>query len=170
MEQLLGLLEAQVRRLEDAGAPDYDLMLDIMDYAMNYPQRCHHPKEDLVFKKLMERDSSSRPLVEDLLQEHETIAESTVETYEALRNIVLGVEVPRHRAVASVRDFITLNRRHIDKEETKVFPLALKSLKDEDWTKIDAAISADDPLFGKTVQKQYRALRKSIVETSPEPL
>lgn len=170
MTRLLGLLDMQLLVFDDGGAPDYHLMLDIMDYTMNYPDQCHHPKEDLVFRKLMERDANLRPLLEELLEEHVTLAEMTRAFAEALGKVVLDAELRRERVAKLARDYITATRLHMEREETIVFPRALDILGDEDWDEIDAEITADDPLFGTEVEARYLALHQSIISAPPPPI
>ncbi len=167
MARLISVLDLEMRTLEGAGTPDFELMLEILDYALNYPELCHHPKEDLVYRKLMERDPVSSEVVQDLLEEHKKLTMMTKEFAELLRGITLDGEVPREKLGALGREYMALNRRHIEREEITVFPLAEKALKDEDWVEIDAAISGDDPLFGGEIAAQYLALYNSITALPP---
>ena len=165
--RLIDLLDIEMRTFEGAGAPDFELMLDILDYNLNYPELCHHPKEDLVFRRLMERDPVSSKVVEDLIEEHKKLTVMTKELAELLRRITLDGEVPREKLGALGREYVAFNRRHIEREDIAVFPLAEKALREHDWVEIDAAISADDPLFGPEVADQYLALYKSITTLPP---
>ncbi len=167
MARLISLLDMEMRTFEEAGAPDYELMLDILDYHMSYPELCHHPKEDLVYRRLMERDPASSEVVEELLEEHKKLTVMTKEFAELLRGITLDGEVPRERLGALGREYVALNRRHIEREETIVFPLAEKVLREQDWVEIDDAISGNDPLFGAEIADQYLALYNSITALTP---
>ncbi len=163
MATLLDLLEAQLLRLEEAGTPDFELMLEILDYNGNYPDRCHHPREDLVYRRLMERAPETRAAVEDLLSEHEAIVQGTKDMADTLNSLLLDAEVSRADVVEHLRDYIATNRRHIDKEEADILGRAEAALSAADWSEIDAAIAADDPLFGAAVQEKYRNLLHNIV-------
>ncbi len=165
MAKLLDLLDSQVRLFDEGGAPDYDLILDIMDYTMNYPDRCHHPIEDLVFRKLMARNPASRPVVEELLEEHAALARRTKQFAEALERVVLDAELPREEIAKLARDYVAVNRRHMEREERTVLPLVRETLEDDDWAEIEAALRGEDPLFGERVHQQYLALHQAIVGT-----
>ncbi len=167
MARLISVLDMEMRTFEGAGAPDYGLMLDILDYHLSYPELCHHPKEDLVYRRLMERDPVSSEIVEDLLEEHKKLGVMAKEFAELLRRITLDGEVPREKLGALGREYVAIHRRHIEREEITVFPLAEKALKEQDWVEIDAAISGDDPLFGPEVADHYRALYDSITALPP---
>ncbi len=162
LETLLVLLDAEARRLETALGRDFWVVRDIMDYMMNYPDLCHHPREDLVFKKLLERDPASRAAVEDLLQEHEALRERTMELAEAVSAAMLNPNLPVEQMIKLAKEYSMFLRRHIDKEESMIFPVANEALGPDDWKEIDAAITANDPLFGGKARAVYRALHERL--------
>ncbi len=169
LSRIFSLLDLQMREFDRAGAPDLELMTDILDYALNYPELCHHPTEDLVYRRLMERDPSSSAVVLDLIEEHRKLTLITRKLADLLRQISLDGEIPRDKLGALGHEYVAVNRRHIEREETTVFPLAEKALGDQDWIEIEAAMSGDDPLFGAETADRYRTLYRSIVELPPEP-
>src|SRR6202051_3979827 len=56
IETLLLVLERELDIFDRAEQPDYEVVQAIIDYFRDYPDRCHHPKEDAVFAKLKTRD------------------------------------------------------------------------------------------------------------------
>ena len=72
--KLLDLLEVQLDLFHRGESPDYQLMTDILDYMTHYPDVFHHPKEDVIFSRLLERDSSIAQSVEELARQHHVIA------------------------------------------------------------------------------------------------
>lgn len=159
MSRLLDEMETQLGLFHAGENPDYILMMDIMQYMNHYPDLFHHPKEDLIFKKLIERDPSARLVVKDLLQKHETLDDSGKQFTDSLRTVLSEALVEREAFEAQGRDYVRTLRRHINVEESQVFPLAERVLNEEDWKDIDNAMEAfEDPLFGTTVQQEYRAL------------
>ncbi len=164
IEKLLVLLETEVRRLAEPGAIGFRLMLDIMDYVMNYPDLYHHPREDLVFAKLLQRVPESRAVVEDLIEEHKLISEKMRTLAGALDETLHALERQRDDIVELAHDYSTFLRRHLEKEETEVFPMAIAALTEEDWVELDKPLSTNDPLFGGMVHVVYRNLHRQIVE------
>ncbi len=71
---LLNALEKQVATFERGDAPDYEVIGATLEYFLNFPDLHHHPKENLVFTKLRERDASAAASVGDLHREHEELA------------------------------------------------------------------------------------------------
>lgn len=64
--KLLNALEHQLAIFDTAETPDYDVLVGIGDYFIGFPGRCHHPKEDLIFRKLRARDPEAAEIVGDL--------------------------------------------------------------------------------------------------------
>ena len=58
--RLLELLESEILAIEVGKTPDYPLLQDIMRYMTQYPDRFHHPKEDLIFVQLLKREPGAR--------------------------------------------------------------------------------------------------------------
>ncbi len=143
MATLLDLLEAQLTIYRQGGIPDFDLICEVMDYTTSYPERYHHPKENLIFEKIKEKGAEGADLAENLIEEHRTGEDLTNRFAEALGNVALEAEIPRHRFEELAREFLEFNRAHMEKEEETFLPLAEKVLSDEDWAEIDARALSD---------------------------
>jgi hemerythrin-like domain-containing protein len=57
---LLRVLERELSVFDRGARPDYEVVLAVIDYFEDYPDTCHHPKEDMIVEKLRARD----PVVE----------------------------------------------------------------------------------------------------------
>ena len=89
----------------------------------------------------------------------------------ALDDIVNGSITSREHVEAPGRAYIEAFRSHMDREEAEILPLAAKLLDREDWAAIDAAILLlDDPVFGKTRDQRYAALRRQIAREARGPV
>ena len=160
---LLDLLEGQLDLFHKGESPDYELMLDIMYYMTHYPDVLHHPKEDLAFAKMKERDLSVGSVVDELTGQHARLKEIGTTLVHALDDIVNGSITSRERVEDPARAYIAYFRSHMHTEETAILPLATSLLRARDWTAIDAAIRHfDDPLFGMDGEQRYAALRQQI--------
>ena len=162
--RLLDLLEGQLDLFHKGDAPSYPLMLDVMYYMTHYPDLFHHPKEDLAFAKVREREASAKAVVDELMGQHIVLRESGGKLVEHLDGIVNGAAILARESVeAPGRTYVEYFRNHMHKEETELFPSASTVLRKEDWAAIDAVMhDRQDPLFGKTVEKRYEALQRQI--------
>ena len=147
MTRLLDLLDQQIDLIENAVRPDYELIKEIVDYFLTYPDLYHHPKEDLIFRKIKRRAPELAANLFDLEAEHENVSQRLHTFTKALVNVMLEVEISRDSLVSMAREFIDGERKHMTDEEEHFFPLALNTLIDDDWTDINAAIEGfSDPL------------------------
>ncbi len=165
MAKLLDLLEAELTVYRDGGVADFDLIRDIMDYTTSWLERYHHPKEDLIFDKLKDKGAEARALAADLVGEHELGKELTREMAAVICNVAQGAEIPRDLFERLAREYLDFNRRHMEKEEAELLPLAEAALSAQDWAAIEAALSApEDPLFGPKVEERYRRLLENMLD------
>jgi len=161
--RLLDVFEREVMRFHSGDAPDYELMLDILLYLRHFPERTHHPREDVAFERLVAYDSSLQPVVNRLLQEHRVIAVEGARVRDLLEAVVADSFVERAQVEAACASFLLYYRHHITAEDTKIMPQAAQMLTAEDWHAVGKAVSSvRDPLFGEQVDERYRELRRKI--------
>lgn len=159
--RLLKLLEKQVAALNLQQEADYEVMYGVMRYMTQYPDRFHHPKEDLVFDKVVRRDPASRAEVNALLEAHVQIIAQGAELLELIERSRADPDQADTRALRkSAHAYIGGLRRHMDIEMLRVFPRAQQVLRPEDWVDVDARMKPIlDPVFGETVAAEFQTLR-----------
>jgi hemerythrin-like domain-containing protein len=138
IETLLLVLERELNIFDRAEQPHYEVAQAIIDYFRDYPDRCHHPKEDAVFAKLKTCDPAAAASVGDLEAEHLKGAKRLRLVARAVESVLSEQEVLRQTVDDIVRDFIEKERRHMEME---LFPTAAKALLSEDWAEIDARLT-----------------------------
>lgn len=162
--RLLGVLERQIAMFEDGRAPDYEIIDSILEYFLDYPELCHHPKEDLVYRRLLHRNPGLAEQLPDLKVEHAWLAGLTHRLADVFRNVHLDAEMPRRQVVVLAREFVDAYQEHIRMEEDEFFTAALCNLDSGDWAKIAMSINdPEDPLFGPKVGKSFQALYREIM-------
>lgn len=161
--KLLGLMEEQLAKFHRHDRPDYELLRDILYYMTAYPDRFHHPKEDLVFAKVAERIAGARAHVEELHRQHRLIAEVGALFLANLEAALNGTILLREAVEEPALQFIALYRQNMMLEEQQLFPLARTVVSQADWAQAHAAIGTEaDPLFGELVEDRYRSLHRWI--------
>lgn len=166
---LIKTLEWHVREFEQAGSPDYDIIEGVIDYFMGYPDLYHHPKENLIYAKLRERDPVTAQKIGDLQVEHEELAARSRELAAGVRAVLDEAQVPRESFKRWAHNFIDLQLKHLEMEERNFFPAALKILSPEDWAELDARmVDEEDPLFGEHVGEQFESLRETVMRWQAE--
>ena len=77
IERLLRVLEQELGVFDRGNRPDYEVVLGVIDYFRDYPDSCHHSKEDMIFGKLKSRDPVAATNIGDLETEHQGGSEPT---------------------------------------------------------------------------------------------
>jgi hemerythrin-like domain-containing protein len=166
---VLNVLERQVQIFETGGRPDYELIEAAVEYFLGFPDRCHHPKEDLVFARLRQRDPDAARKVGDLAAAHVALAENLRIFAAGLQAVVDEAELPRAAVVRWARGFIELQRQHLAMEEAALFPAAEAALTPRDWSELAAAMTkAPDPLVHGDPEARFEALRRNILAWQAE--
>jgi len=150
MSRLLDLLEQQIEAFEDGLPADYQLMKEIIEYFLTFPDLFHHLKDNLILKRLRQRAPELARKVGDLDGQHSDISDELHRFAHVLANLLLEVEMPRDSFAKLARAFIERERRHMSEEEAVFFPAARAGLTEEDWDDIAAmSQAARDPLLDK---------------------
>jgi|SRR5579872_197428 len=169
IEKLLLVLEDELSVFDRQERPDYDIIQAVISYFQDYPDCCHHPKEDMIFEKLTIRAPILAESVGDLEVEHHHEAERLQRVTDIVRNILLDRDISRQTFDDVMRDFIKQQRVHMQMEERVLFPAALNALRPEDWAEIDLKWSdTKDSLFNVGIEERCRSLRDRVLQWERE--
>ncbi len=157
---LLETLEEQLTATSLTAAGDFFLIQDIVHYMHEYTDVVHHPTEDLMFDKLVQRNPDRAKDVAHLRKDHNAMHKETARIQKLLHTAAKRKTPKAAEAVRTAADkYIAKLRQHILFEETELFPTAIQCLANRDWHAIEMSLEAkQDPLFGPTVQRDYRVL------------
>lgn len=163
-KRLLVEVEQQAAMFDRGASVDYDLMLNVVYYMTEYPDKFHHPTEDVLFNLVATRDKTAKDAIDQLYQEHRVIAESGMALRQQLDAVVNGVMASRAAVIRPSHRYVQFFRRHMKNEETVVFPITREILIDSDWELVCRCQEKyQEPLFDKSVRERYRSLRNQIV-------
>lgn len=167
--QLLGFIEAEIGKLgHPADGTNFELLALALEYCIDFPGHYHHPKEDLIYKKLVSRDPDIANRVDDLIDDHQILSALTHNFSAAIGAAISDgkTEGLREKSEQFTRHY----RYHINIEETDIFPCARRALTDEDWQEIENTYRVEtDPLFGENTRQAYIALQRCIIERGTSP-
>ena len=159
---ILSIIEDQLKL---DGELDLELIRSIVEYFGEYPDQCHHPVEDLVFRFVKKRDPDRSADIAEVLREHKGIAGLTQELRTELNSVVSGNAVNDDELRTTLKGFVDSYRAHMQAEEDCFFPLALETLQRADWAEIEYALfESSDPLYDKEEEDRFRALCREIEE------
>lgn len=165
--RLLAIFEREVEAFSEGGEPDYTLMADIVEYLHGYGDTYHHPREDIGFRRLVQKDPGSRQIVQRLLQEHRVIAEGGKALLTRLQRQASGEVMPRSTIEGAAATYLVYYRHHLIKEEGEVLPRVGACFTEADWQAVAAELASGvDPLFGNAADARFAALRKEIARAA----
>jgi hemerythrin-like domain-containing protein len=169
IEKLLRVLERELSVFDRGGRPNYEVVLGVIEYFKDYPDSCHHPKEDVIFEKLKSRDSVAAAKIGDLHAEHREEANRLRRVSRAIDQVLSDQDLLRQSVNEIVREFIDQERKHMETEERTFFPVALKVLRPKDWAEIALQLAdRRDPLSEPALEQKFNALRRKILEIEAE--
>lgn len=162
--KLLDVLEDELNTFNRRERPDYDVIEAIIRYFQDYPDCCHHPKEDMIFAKLQLRDPGAAKRVGDVEADHRQETDRLDCVAKVVRNVLLDREISRQTFSEVMHDFIDHQRLHMAMEERSFFPAAANALRPKDWQEIDANWNdKTQTLFNVAMEEKCHSLRDRIL-------
>ncbi len=165
IENLLRVMEQELRVFDRGERPDYEVLRAIIEFFKKYPASCHHPKEDIIYEKFKARDPDRAASIADLEAEHREGAMRLLRVAQAIENVLDDQEVLREDVARIVRDFVDNERKHIALEDEVIFPAIVDTLHSADWA--DVALTLADrygPPSPADFEEQFNTLRRDILE------
>ena len=169
IEKLLRILERELSVFDRGDRPDYEVVLAVISYFKDYPDSCHHPKEDIVVEKFRARYPVAAAAIGDLEAEHREGARRLRRVAQAVERVLSDQDLLRQTIDDIIRDFINYERQHIAMEESVVFPAVLNTLRPEDWADITLKLTHRlGPISQPDFEEKFSTLRRNILEMEEE--
>jgi len=174
--QTLGLVMEMLQRLladieREYAQPDFSLLAASLYYVDDFPERCHHPKEDEYWFQALRRRTTRFNAVLDALQaEHILSTQTNGYLQRALVHYQGGAPEGLKPFKDAVDAYAVMLRDHMHTEE-ELLEQSRECLTEADWLKIAAAFDKnDDPLFGANRREEFRRLYLRIVNQLPSKM
>ena len=164
MGTVLDLFSDQLDALEAGEFVDSHVVYESMDYITNWPDRFHHPREDIIYARVAEISANAADEVNTLQRDHD----ATAKQGKALLKTITGWRENKVKSATVVkhgRAYISHIYEHMNVEEQLVFPHIEAQLTLEDWRELeqeDSLQAVSSPIFGMAVQREYRNLTRNL--------
>ena len=162
--RVLELFLDQIEAIEQGQLVDTHVVYEIMDYMVNWPDRFHHPREDLIYGRVAEVDAAAADNVDTLQRDHDQMAQIGREVLKDIERWRRG-EIDGGTVVEGGRAYVEHLYEHMNSEESLVFPQIEAVLGTEDWRELaadDQLRPVADPVFGIRVQREFRNLARKL--------
>lgn len=163
--KLLNVLTDKLARIKLEEEVDYRLIRDIVNYLQTYSGKFHHPLEDSIYEYYLKYRVVDDSVANRLAQEHHNLEHISSELKEMIDSILLDAIVSRDDIIEKLEQFVSLQKSHLNYEESEILPAIKASLTADDWRQLEQNWHhdpQDDPLFGRSVADQYKSLAKRL--------
>ena len=169
IEKLLRVMDREMSVFDRGGRPNDEVLIAAIDYFKDYPDTCHHPKEDFIFEKFKARDAAAAASIGDLEAEHQEEARRLRRVAQTVEAVLKDQDLERNTVSNIIHEFIDRERLHMTMEERIVFPAVLKALRPSDWAEIALKLAdREDTLSQPRLEQKFSTLRRKILELEDE--
>ena len=161
---VMQLFSDQLQAIEAGDAVDAHVVYEVMDYMATWPDRYHHPREDLIYGRVAELDRKAADDVDTLQRDHDATAKRGQQLLRDIEGWREG-EVKGAVLVKAGREYVGHMYEHMNVEEKVVFPHVESVLTLEDWRELaedDELRAVSMPVFGPRVQREFRNLARRL--------
>ena len=161
--QVLDVLDRQLDLIKNGEQTDYKLIELAIDYFLTFPDTCHHPKEDLLFKRVMTHNPDELGIMGNIILEHKELNQLTHRVRHEL-NSKSASSVVANNIESTLRSFVNYYRHHIEIENKIFFPYVLENLSQEEFDAIDFDLfDQEDPLYDNETEGLFARLHNEIL-------
>jgi hemerythrin-like domain-containing protein len=167
IERVLVALESAAEMVEEGRTVRPALFIEATDFARGFVDGCHHKKEERVlFKSLVAHGLPSRgEPVQVMLEEHEQARKYVGLMRNAAEKWAGGETSSRQEVLSNAREYASLLRRHIAKEDGVLFPMADKVIPQGEQGDILAQFEhIEHEETGEDLHERYLALAGRLEE------
>jgi hemerythrin-like domain-containing protein len=138
IEQVLDCLDQMAYRYIQGEPLDLFATRQAIDFLHNFADQCHHVKEEKHLFPVMEARGSAREHgpISRMLAEHARGREYLHALAEAAEGAATGEAESRYEFADHARAYIFWLREHITTEDERLFPMANRSLTEEDQRRL----------------------------------
>lgn len=133
LAKVLEVLDGQAEDLLQVRHVDFDLTRRIIVYCDEYASALHHPLEELLIARLVNRWPAAVAIAQPMIEQHSMLNASTDELLHTTELLLTDAPMVRTELADQLRRFVRDYAEHRDYEEREVFPLAERWLTDGDW-------------------------------------
>ena len=169
LTRLLNILDDQVKAFmlnSNDEENDFSVLLETLDYLNAYPQKWHHPAEDLILNFLLEKDlnKEDKDSIKTILKQHQVLEKETKKLEELFLSITNDAIIPMRRISEQFFSYLDLQREHIETENHLVFPIMEQNITESEWQSLQGKLSntLKDPLFQTRIKSEYNILYRYL--------
>ncbi len=143
--------------------PDIELIDEIMRYMTVYPDAVHHPKEDILYSKMVARQPQLADDLANVAVDHQEIAALGTALRDDVDAIVAGAAVRREQFIVDCDKYVQRLRTHMQWEEKELFKKVSEVFDDDtEMPDVEPLLRIKDPVFELEIESAFRRLMASL--------
>ncbi len=163
--RIISALEDELQKIRRGESENWKRLADSFEYFEAYSDLVHHPREDIIYRYCRDVCATAIPALQGLELEHAEITGKTAGLKRQLDEIFADGMLNRDSLISEIEGYLTMQKAHMWREETKIFPMLLDTLGKADWAHLlQSRVSAVDPLFDDEARQAYDALYQRIIK------
>ena len=164
MATVMQLFTEQLDAIAVGELVDTHVVYEIMHYMVSWPDRFHHPREDLIYARVVEVDASLADEVDTLQRDHDQTAKRGKQVLQDIERWRQG-DASGTVLVKSGREYVDHIYEHMNLEEKLVFPRIEAALTLQDWRELaedDQLQAVSASVFGPQIQREFRNMARKL--------
>lgn len=164
MATVMQLFADQLSAIAGGELVDTHVVYEIMHYMVTWPDRFHHPREDLIYARAAEVNPMLADDVDTLQHDHDNTAKLGRGVLQDIERWRRG-EVSGAVVISSGQAYIEHIYEHMNIEEKVIFPRIEEALTLQDWRELaedDQLEAVGSSVFGPQVQREFRNMTRKL--------
>jgi len=159
---ILSVMKKVATRLKNREEVKKEHLEKIVEFLINFADKCHHGKEERILFPEIIKDISNLALVNELLGEHKAGRDYIHGMAQSLKYYDTGNPDAYHIA-ANMEGYILLLIAHIKKESKFLFPIIKKQIPDDVQLKIEEQFETlEQDVIGIGKHEEYHSWLKKL--------
>jgi len=164
---VLKAVEREANAIATSGSFDAHKLSEIVDFFRNFTDKCHHGKEEKhLFEKMVERGMpKDEGPIAVMLMEHEQGREYVRSIAGHIEKAGAGDAGALNALSSAMRDYATLLKEHIYKEDNILYPMADELFTEADQQELSEAFDrVEKEEMGEGIHEKYHELAHRLAE------
>lgn len=149
LSEVIEALELRLHQISKRDPDTLDLLANLIDYIAEYPDRVHHPREDRIIERLIDKGltPSERIIVELTVAQHAELGAATARMQVDIDALLSKQRDAGVQLDHDARIYLAMQKEHMRREEQQLFPMAVRLFTAADWKEMEAGEpEVPDPL------------------------
>ena len=162
IEQMIKLIDNEIKRLDSGGKPDNHFIDIAIDFIRTYADRTHHGKEeDILFKDCANKSMTEQDntIMNELVEEHKYARKTVVALIEAKEKFQNGDGTQKSVIIDKLKDLVDFYPVHIKREDDVFFPDTERYFSDDELNQmLDQFFQFDQNM----IHEKYQSVVKQL--------